>query len=343
VQKVRWLRLLCAGRRGSSLVYMGWLEDRLADNTKGGGGKISDREVEEQVLRTNLRQLGYVPRPLLAPWGVWHTDGAQAYRALHRETGTDTYRALGYWHTWVRHSRKKNPETGKMMPVQFCVRKKIKVKNGATEWRKGGTQKKDGFFALLRRLVSRRACTTVNRRTLRGMLYFFQWQYWRTRDPEQDALRGHHDKKQAPLFDLLFELGQLRKRLREKLGDEALMDDKWLEKAETTIFRDLPLERSARRHSDGWTDGQSDTQTDGQTGRQTDRPTHRRTDGQSDTQTDGQTGRQTDRQTGGRTAGQTNRPTDRQREGQTDGQTDRRTAGWRASVHDLCRSLVLGL
>ena len=157
------------------------------------------------------------------------------------------YRQFGYWHTWVRHSRKKDPKTGEWLPVQFTVRKKIKLKSGEVAWRKGGAQKKDGFFGLLRKHVSRRAIPTIERETVRGMCYFYQWVYWRTRDPEQDALRGHHDRHEPPVFDLLKEFGRLRLRLRDMLGDDALRHPCWLERAEKLIFRDLPRPRMAHK------------------------------------------------------------------------------------------------
>ena len=240
VPKTLWWRFLAAGRRGSSLVYLADLEDRLTEAGQGGGGKISDSEVEHHILREWLRELGHQPRPLLAPWSVLHTDGADAYRKLHRVLGIDLYRPFNYWHTWVRHSRKKHPETGAWMPVQFTVRKRIKLRSGAVDWRKGGTQKKDGFFASLRRHVSRRAIPSCDRGTLRGMCYFYQWMYWRTRDPEADALRGHHDRASQPLYDLMFELGRLRKKVRALLCDQALADPDWLAVAEPHTFDALP-------------------------------------------------------------------------------------------------------
>lgn len=115
-----------------------------------------------------------------------------------------------------------------MLPVQFAVRKRITLRDGSTAWRLGGTQKKDGFFAGLRKHVSRRGFPTEDRNTLQEFIYLYQWCYWRTRDPEKDALRGCHDKSQPPVFDLLKELGDLRRRLRVRLGDEALAQDNWL-------------------------------------------------------------------------------------------------------------------
>ena len=74
-ENVRWIRFLGVVRRGSSLVYLNDLEDRLTAAGKGGGGKIAESEVEQHFLREWLRELGHDPRPLLAPWSVLHTDG----------------------------------------------------------------------------------------------------------------------------------------------------------------------------------------------------------------------------------------------------------------------------
>ena len=79
------------------------------------------------------------------------------------------------------------------------------------------------------------------------MCYFFQWVYWRTADPENDALRGHHDKSQPPIFDLLKELGKLRQRTRAKLGEEALADEDWLAASEKSMFTDLPRPQLQQR------------------------------------------------------------------------------------------------
>ena len=100
----------------------------------------------------------------------------------------------------MRHSRKKDKETGEVMPIRFAVRKRIELKDGSNAWRIGGTQKKDGFFAGLRKHVARRAHPTADRNTIREMCCFYQWVYWRTTDPEKDAIRGCHDRNQPPMF-----------------------------------------------------------------------------------------------------------------------------------------------
>ena len=146
---------------------------------------------------------------------LWHTAslhcgghgvdlpfGADAYRKLHRKTGSSKFRSRMYWHTWVRHSRKKDKETGEWLPIQFACRKRIIKRDGSVDWRLGGTQKKDGFFAGLRKHVSRRAFATTDRNTVREMCYFYQWVYWRTADAEMDALRGCHDRSQPPTYTL---------------------------------------------------------------------------------------------------------------------------------------------
>jgi hypothetical protein len=241
-EKVMWIRFLSVARRGSSLVYFNDLEDRYTAAGKGGGGKITEEEVGHHFLRAWLRDLGHEPKPLLARWSVLHTDGADAYRKLHRETGIlEKYGTFKWWHTWVRHSKKKCKDTGVMLPVQFTVRKCVKLKDGSPTWRKGGTQKKDGWFANVRKHVSRRAHATDDRNGIRELVYFFQWCYWRTRDPEADAIRGCHDKAQPPLFDLLTELGKFRRRVRERLGDEFLAKPGWLHTlSDEQLLEDLP-------------------------------------------------------------------------------------------------------
>lgn len=171
VHRVVWLRFVGAVRRGSALVYWGELEDREVAAGQGGGGKINAEEVKYHVLERGSEH-GYSARPLFHPWSVLHTDMSSEYLKLHRLTGLERYRRLKLWHTFVRHSRKKNAE-GVWMPVQFTVRKRITVKSGAVDWRKGGTQKKDGFWASVRKHVSRRGVINKNRELLRQMSYFF--------------------------------------------------------------------------------------------------------------------------------------------------------------------------
>ena len=241
-EKVMWIRFLSVVRRGSSLVYFNDLEDRYTEAGKGGGGKIQEEEVAHHFLRAWLRDIGVEPRPLLARWSVLHIDGADAYRELHHETSIlEKYGAFKWWHTWVRHSKKKCKVTGAMLPVQFAARKRIKLEDGSVAWRKGGTQKKDGWFAGVRKHVSRRAHATDDCNGIRELVYFFQWCYWRTRDPEADAIRGCHDKAQPPLFDLLTELGKLRRRVRELVGDDRLATPNWLHSlSDEEILVDLP-------------------------------------------------------------------------------------------------------
>ena len=57
-----------------------------------------------------------------------------------------------------------------MQPVQFVVRKTVQLLNGDWVWRKGGTQKKDGFWALVRKHVSRRAVPSANLAVLHEMV-----------------------------------------------------------------------------------------------------------------------------------------------------------------------------
>ena len=140
------------------------------------------------------------------------------------------------------HSRKKDKDTREMLPIQFAVRKTITLRDGTIAWRLGETQKKDGFFGGLRKSVARRGHPTSGRNAIREMCYFYQWVYWRTRDPEKDAIRGCHDRSEAPLFDLLTQFGRLRRKLREHVGDDILKEPEWLTGMEDADILDgLPL------------------------------------------------------------------------------------------------------
>ena len=87
------------------------------------------------------------------------------------------YGRLRLWRTWVRHSRKGN------LPVQFCRLRRVILHDGSKVWRKGGTQKIDGYWALLRKEVARRGVTTANSETLRDMVFFHQFLNWQSADP----------------------------------------------------------------------------------------------------------------------------------------------------------------
>ena len=133
-----------------------------------------------------------------------------------------------------------------MLPVQFCIRKKVKVRSGCSQWRKGGTQKKDGFWAIVRKHVARRAVRTTDRDTLRHMSYFFQWLYWRSAHPVADAFKGRRSR--APSMDLFGNLGGMFREARPILGEE-LFDTHgkdWFSKVSVDafdIFEGLPCPR----------------------------------------------------------------------------------------------------
>jgi hypothetical protein len=239
-KKRRWYRFLGAVRRGSALYYWCELDERTTAASQGGGGPIDKNEVFANVLN---RPGG---RPLFAPWSVVHTDKAKAYADLHREFGDEKYKHLNLWHTTVRHSRKKAPD-GTWLPVQFVRRTKIRKKNGDAEWRKAGTQKKDGFWRMVRRHVSRRAVTTKQLDTVRHLAFFFQFLYWRSEDPEKDAINGRHVGK--PCHDMLGALGRLRKRVRAQISDEVLapLGHTWFDSLCDKALDDLPAIRQRRR------------------------------------------------------------------------------------------------
>lgn len=83
------------------------------------------------------------------------------------------------------------------------------------------------------------------------MAYFFQWLYWRSADPETDALAGR--RAVAPSLDLLTALGGLRQRLRETVGDELLVQhgDGWFDALESFRFQNLPEPRRRVRGKRG--------------------------------------------------------------------------------------------
>ena len=205
-------------RRGSSLYYWGELDTRYTTAKQGGGGKLGTEEWQHHMLRRGDKY-GYRTRPLIAYGSIVHTDTANTYMQMHRLGKNPVYQHLGLWVTQVRHSRKKNAE-GKMQPVQFVVRKKVQLIDGQWVWRKGGTQKKDGFWALVRRHISRRAVPSANLPVLREMAYMYQWLYWQSSDPIADAQAGRHASPRPK--DMLLELGQLRKRLRDVVGWQKL-------------------------------------------------------------------------------------------------------------------------
>lgn len=213
-----WYRFLGFVRRGSSLYYWGELETRTSKSKKGGGGKLGVEELQAHVLQRGS-EAGFRSRCLLHPGSVLHTDTASAYVQLHRLSGHLKYSKFGFWVTQVRHSRKQN-DKGQWLPVQYVVRKKVQLRSGQWVWRKGGTQKKDGFWALVRKHVSRRATTTERIDVLRHMAYFYQWLYWQSSDPIADALRGR--RCGLPCTDMLTALGALRMRLLQIVGLPAM-------------------------------------------------------------------------------------------------------------------------
>jgi hypothetical protein len=146
---------------------------------QGGGGAITNAELWYHMRATS-------DRPLVLHGSICHTDRAKAYGQLHRMTGAIRYGRLRLWRTWVRHSRKGN------LPVQFCRLRRIILHDGSKVWRKGGTQKIDGYWALLRKEVARRGVTTERSELLRDMVFFHQFLYWQSANPIADAKEGKH-------------------------------------------------------------------------------------------------------------------------------------------------------
>ena len=127
-----------------------------------------------------------------------------------------------------------------MMPIQFVVLRRIKRRDGQYEWRKGGTQRKDGFWQLVRRHVSRRSVNTCHEDTMEHMCYFFQWLYWRSDDPVRDAWKGRRTELAGA--DRLAALGQIRRQVREQLGDDLLRlhGNRWDEALQGRAMEGLP-------------------------------------------------------------------------------------------------------
>ena len=96
---VVWVRFLAAVRRGSSLVWIHKLPYRITDSGKGGGGPISDEELDDALLI-------WSDEPRLVPGSVCHTDGAKAYRSLAAPLYDGCwlqYEGLHLGHTCVKH------------------------------------------------------------------------------------------------------------------------------------------------------------------------------------------------------------------------------------------------
>ena len=157
-----------------------------------------------------------------------------------------SYAKFGIWVTQVRHSRKQN-EKGQWFPAQYVVRKKVQLISGQWVWRKGGTQKKDGFWALVRKYVSRRGVTTDRVDILRHMAYFDQWRYWQSLDPIADALRGR--RSGPPCADMMTALGALRRRLVQIVGLAQLEEAgaSWYDKYVHEFLDTLPQPRQRYR------------------------------------------------------------------------------------------------
>ena len=161
-------------------MYVGELPVKFVKGKgQGGGGAITNAELWYHMRATSQR-------PLVLYGSICRADRAKAYGQLHRMTGASRYGRLRLWRTWVRHSRKGN------LPVQFCRLRRVILHDGSKVWRKGGTQKIDGYSALFRKEVARRGVTTANSETLRDMVFFHQFLNWQSANPIADAKEGRH-------------------------------------------------------------------------------------------------------------------------------------------------------
>jgi hypothetical protein len=156
-----WLRFVGAVRRGSSVVYLGELPVTFTKGAgQGGGGAISEQELWDHMRADT-------DFPVVQKGSIVHTDRVKSYAHLHRCTGRSRYAHLGLWRTWVHHSFKK------AKPRQFCRLRRVILKtSGEKVWRKGDTQKLDGYWPLLHRKVSRKATRTELVPYLRDMVFF---------------------------------------------------------------------------------------------------------------------------------------------------------------------------
>ena len=113
-------------------------------------------------------------------------------------------------------------------------------------WRKGGTQKKDGVWAAIRKQVSTRAIPSTNSKLLRQMALVYHWVWLRTSHPIAKALWGSRQKKvptgKKLAADRFASVHKLGRNLHEILGHEALTKhgSKWFDALVHSHFVKLP-------------------------------------------------------------------------------------------------------
>ena len=93
---------------------------------------------------------------------------------LGRRVGewSQRYQEFRYAHTAVCHKKKKGRK------CQFVAVKFATLFDGRTGWFKGGTELVDGFWARLRKNVSRTSINSRHRQALRQMVWSYQWRDW---------------------------------------------------------------------------------------------------------------------------------------------------------------------
>ena len=159
------------------LVWIQRLPYRISAAGQGGGGPISEQEMDEALLLSS-------DQPVLAKGCVCHTDGAKAYRNLAAplyDGSLLAYEHLKLGHTSVKH-KPPHPE--------FTKRIETRVWQGdefQNEIRWGGTQKLDGFFAGFRRCVGKKPFNTAGdslraaarmEKLMHRQVRLFQFKYW---------------------------------------------------------------------------------------------------------------------------------------------------------------------
>lgn len=169
---------LAGVRRGSSLVWIHKLPYRVSESGKGGGGPISQAELDDAMLV-------WSDEPKLLAGSVCHTDGAKAYRNLASPLYDGhllQYEGLHLGHTCVKH-KPPHPEFTKKISTRVWTGVQFQ-----DEVRWGGTQKLDGFFAGFRRVVGKKPFNTAGptddaralsmEQLLLHKVRLYQFKYW---------------------------------------------------------------------------------------------------------------------------------------------------------------------
>ena len=181
--KILWIRYFGLVRRGSSKVLLALLPDRLVRGSGQGGGGCLRIEELSHALRADSTA------PLLKEGSVLHTDSAKAYRKVGPQAwpaagalqsnshGAEPFSKHRWTHTNVTHKRK----TG--VPLRYVIKSEVVLPDGERLLVLKGTQKIDGYWASLRRLVGKLSVETghssyaARRGWLRALVCAHQWRW----------------------------------------------------------------------------------------------------------------------------------------------------------------------